>query len=306
VTDGFPPRGVIGACLTPFAPGGGVDAGALESEIDFLCGHCDAVSILGAEVSEYRLLSPADRRRGLVAGVERVAGRAGIVAGASSDRLDEVIELAETAADAGAGFAQVLVPLRPWGPEPATAELVAFFEAVAARSPLPVVAYHNPTRGADPPPDALVRIAEIDGVAAFKESSRDMSRIGRLIEEIDVAGHARYFTTMQPLLATLVQGGSGAMMPAGASVIGAEVVDAVRAGDLERAAVAQRLFATFPARWKSYGLAPVMRSALRHMGVEIGDPPPPFAAVTPDDDAAIGAFLAAAGVAALASAPAPG
>jgi 4-hydroxy-tetrahydrodipicolinate synthase len=140
-------------------------------------------------------------------------------------------------------------------------------------------------------------------VAAFKESSRDMSRIGRLIEEIDVAGHARYFTTMQPLLATLLQGGSGAMMPAGASLIGAEVVAAVRADDLKRAARAQRLFATFPGRWKAYGLAPVMRSALRHLGVDIGDPLPPFGAVTPEDDAAIGAFIQDAGVAALAPAP---
>jgi 4-hydroxy-tetrahydrodipicolinate synthase len=293
-------QGIIGACLTPFDGSGGVDGDALERELDFMAGHCDAISVLGAEASEYQVLSPAERRRWLAAGVRAVDGRTAVLAGASSPRIDEVLELAELAAEAGAQYAQVLMPLRPWGPQPTTSELVGWYEAVASRCALPIVAYHNPTRGADAGPEAFLRLAEIDGVVAFKESSRDMAKIGRLIEEIDVAGHARYFTTMQPLLATLLQGGSGAMMPVPATLIGAQVRDAVRDGDLDRAVEAQRLFATFPARWKAYGLPPVMRSALRHLGVDIGDPPFPFAGVSPDDHQAIGAFLERSGVGAAA------
>jgi 4-hydroxy-tetrahydrodipicolinate synthase len=126
-----------------------------------------------------------------------------------------------------------------------------------------------------------------------------MGRIGRLIEEIDVAGNARYFTTMEPLLATVMQGAAGAMMPAPATVIGAEVVAAFHAGDFDRAVAAQRHFAVFPTIWRSYGLTAVMKSALENLGIGSRRTVSPFAEVSADDHRAIGAFLAEAGVSAL-------
>ena len=70
----------------------------------------------------------------------------------------------------------------------------------------------------------------------IKESSRDLARVSRLIVEIDRAGHARYFTTMQMLLATLQLGGSGATMPPPAAEIARHIIDAFVAKDYERAA----------------------------------------------------------------------
>jgi 4-hydroxy-tetrahydrodipicolinate synthase len=291
-----PPRGVIGACLTPFDPEGRVDGDALRREVDFLVGHCVAVSVFGAEVSEYRMLDEAARRDWLRRGVELVDGRVPVLAGASSPRPEEVGELAEVAASAGADFVQVLMPRRPSGDQAGAAELVAYYEEVTARSPLPVVVYHNPTYGSDPSPDALVRLCELDGVVGVKESSRDMSRIGRLIAEIDVAGLANYYTTMQPLLATLLQGGSGAMIPAPASLLGARVVRAVEAGELAEAKAAQAAFAQFPARWRTYGLPPVMRCAMTHLGLDIGPGPAPYVRVGEQDAAEIRATLSAAGL----------
>lgn len=289
-------RGVVGACLTPFAPDGRVDETALARELDFMAGHCDAISVLGAEVSEYRLLSDVDRRHWLRHGIAAVAGRVPVLAGASSARIAEVAELAELAADAGATYVQVLLPKRPWGPEASVREVVTYFERVTEVSPLPVVVYHNPSRGSDPSVQALIRISELDGVVGFKESSRDMSRIGRLIAEIDLAGNARYLTTMQPLLATLLQGGSGAMMPAPATLLGSRVLRAFDAGDIAAARTAQAVFAEFPSRWSAYGLTPVMRCAMRHLGIDIGVGLPPFEPVAEADDAAIGRFLADAGL----------
>ena len=155
-----------------------------------------------------------------------------VILGCSSPSPREVSELAEYSAKVGGDFVQVLMPLRPWGGQPTIAELMEFYTQVASASPLPVTCYHNPGPGADPPQDAFVKISEIDNIRYFKESSRDITKISRLIEQIDLAGRGHYFTTMQPLLVTLMLGGSGATMPPPGTRIGAQIVKAFRAGDL--------------------------------------------------------------------------
>ena len=119
--------------------------------------------------------------------------------------------------------------------------------------------YLNPGPGADVSiPDTIV-LAELPSVQFIKESSRDLARVSRLIVEIDHAGHARYFTTMQMLLATLQLGGSGATMPPPGSEIARHLLDAFVAKDYERAAT---LHALFPAKWMHRGLAPAMKAAM--------------------------------------------
>jgi 4-hydroxy-tetrahydrodipicolinate synthase len=136
-----------------------------------------------------------------------------------------------------------------------------------------IIAYHHPAAGADPAPAVLVELAELEAIVGFKDSSRDITRIAWLADRIDRAGHARYFTTMQPLLTTLLLGGAGAMMPPPATRVAARVVAAVRAGDLRGAAREQRAFATFPGPWSRYGLTPLMKRAMAHCGIELGTAP---------------------------------
>jgi len=291
-----PIKGIIGACLTPWGEDERVNYEALKREIDFLAVDCDAISIAAVEAAEYTMLSREDRKELLRIGTEMVDKRVPVLLGCSSPSPREVIELAEYAAKVGGDMAQVLMPLRPWGGQPTIAELMEFFTQVASASPLPIVVYHNPGPGADPPNDAFVKISEISNVRYFKESSRDITKISRLIEQIDLAGKGYYFTTMQPLLVTLMMGGSGATMPPPGTRIGAQVVKAFRAGDLEGARFWQRCFALFPGKWAAYGLPPVMKSAMKHFGVDIGDPARPYAPVSPRDHAQIGQFLRQVGM----------
>ena len=284
-------NGLMGACLTPFDEDGRVDYAALQHEIDFIVSDADAISIGAVEAAEYTMLSPDERKQLLRVGTEMVDGRIPVILGASSPTLHGVAELANHAADVGADLIQVLMPLRPWGGQPKAAELIDYFAGVAYASPLPIVAYHNPGPGADPPIDTFVELSEMDEVQYFKESSRNITKIVRLVEEIDLAGKASYFTTMQPLLTTLIMGGSGATMPPPGTCIGAEVVRAVRAGNLDRARQWQRFFSLFPATWGSYGLAPIMKSAMKHFGVDLGDPAPPYRPVTTKDHDQIGNFF---------------
>jgi 4-hydroxy-tetrahydrodipicolinate synthase len=128
-------------------------------------------------------------------------------------------------------------------------------------------------------------------VTFIKESSRDLARVSRLIVEIDRAGFARYFTTMQMLLATLMLGGSGATMPPPGSEIARHIIDAFVAKDHERAAELQLQFALFPARWMHRGLAPAMKAAMNLIGIPVGEPYPPYAPLTPEETTALAACL---------------
>ncbi|MEJ2377670.1 MAG: dihydrodipicolinate synthase family protein, partial [Pseudolabrys sp.] len=121
--------------------------------------------------------------------------------------------------------------------------------------------------------------------------SRDLARVSRLIVEIDHAGHARYFTTMQMLLATLMLGGSGATMPPPAAEIGNKVVQAYIAGEHAKAAELQLQFALFPSRWMHRGLTPTMKAAMRLIGLPVGDPYPPYAKLDDKEVAALAEVL---------------
>lgn len=291
-----PIRGIMGACLTPFDADDRVDYDALQREIEFMVPDCDAISIAAVEAAEYTMLSRDERKELLRIGTEMVDRRRPVILGASSPSPRDVIELAEYGATVGGDLVQVLMPLRPWGGQPTIAELMEFFTQVASASPLPVVCYHNPGPGADPPHDAFVKISEINNIRYFKESSRDMTKISRLIEQIELAGRGHYFTTMQPLLVTLMMGGSGATMPPPGTRIGAHVLRAFRAGDIELARQWQRCYAIFPGKWSAYGLPPVMKSAMKHFGVDMGEPCRPYAPISPRDHAQIGQFLKQTGL----------
>ncbi len=291
-----PIRGIIGAALTPFTDDGKVDYDALAREIEFLAADCDAISVAAVEASEYTVLSLRDRKEVMRRATEIVNKRVPVILGASSHSIDAVLDLAEHAAAVGGDLIQVLMPIRPWGGQPTIADLIQFFTEVASVSPLPIVAYHNPGPGADPPLDAFVRLSELNQVDYFKESSRDITKITRLIEQIQLAGKANYFTTMQPLLTTLMMGGAGATMPPPGTRIGARVVRAFREGDIDRARYWQRCFTLFPGKWGAYGLPPIMKSALKHFGVDIGDPARPYSPVNPRDHVQIGQFLTQIGI----------
>src|SRR3970282_966466 len=127
-----PIKGIIGACLTPFGADERVNYQALEREIDFLVADCDAVSIAAVEAAEYTMLSREERKELLRIGTEMVGKRKPVILGASSPAPREVLELAEYGAKIGGDLIQVLMPLRPWGGQPAIAEVLEFYTPVAS------------------------------------------------------------------------------------------------------------------------------------------------------------------------------
>src|SRR5262249_28926090 len=191
----------------------------------------------------------------------------------------------------GAAAVQRRAPLRPSAGAPTRDDLIAYFEAISRETALPITLYLNPGPGADVSIPDTIALAKLPRVQFIKESSRDLARVSRLIVEIDRAGHARYFTTMQMLLITLQLGGSGATMPPPGSEIARHIIDAFVAKDYERAAQLQLQFALFPSKWMHRGLAPVMKAAMSAIGIPAGEPYPPYVSLSTEERAALEALL---------------
>ncbi len=285
--------GLIVAPLTPFTAGLEVDEGALRREIDYVVKDCRATMVVaaGVETQEYTCLSLEQRKALIRHTIECVDNRVPVMVGISHPSFKTAIELAHFAGSLGAAAVQVLAPLRPFAGAPTQADLVGYFEALARESSLPITLYLNPGPGADVSIPDTIALARLPSVELIKESSRDLARVSRLIVEIDRAGHARYFTTMQMLLATLELGGSGATMPPPACEIARHIIDALVAKDHERAAALQLQFALFPSKWMHRGLAPVMKAAMKLIGVPVGDPYPPYASLSDEEIKAMAAVL---------------
>jgi 4-hydroxy-tetrahydrodipicolinate synthase len=285
--------GLIVAPLTPFTVDLEVDETALRREIDYVVRDCGATMVVaaGVETQEYTYLS-LEQRKGLIRRtIECVDRRVPVMVGISHPSFKTSVELAHFAESLGAAAVQLLAPLRPFAGPPTQADLIAYFEAVARETRLPITLYLNPGPGADVSIADTIALARLPSVQLIKESSRDLARVSRLIVEIDRAGHARYFTTMQMLLATLQLGGAGATMPPPGSEIARHVIDAFVARDHERAAALQLQFALFPSKWMHRGLAPVMKAAMNLIGVRVGDPYPPYGSLTAEETSALAAVL---------------
>jgi 4-hydroxy-tetrahydrodipicolinate synthase len=285
--------GLIVAPLTPFTASLDVDEPALRRQIDYVVQDCRATMVVaaGVETQEYTYLGLEQRKALIRDTIACVDGRVPVMVGISHPSMRTAIELAHFAEDLGAAAVQVLAPLRPFAGPPTQADLIAYFEAIGRETRLPVTLYLNPGPGAEVSIADTIALAKLPRVQLIKESSRDLARVSRLIVEIDRAGHARYFTTMQMLLATLQLGCSGATMPPPGAEIARQVIDAFVAKDHERAAALQLQFALFPSKWMHRGLAPVMKAAMNLIGVPVGDPYPPYGSLTGDEIDALAACL---------------
>ena len=285
--------GLIVAPLTPFTADLEVDERSLRRQIDYVVDDCRATMVVaaGVETQEYTYLSFEQRKALIRRIIELVDHRVPVMVGVSHPSFKTAIGLAHEAERLGAAAVQLLAPLRPFAGPPTQGDLIAYFEAVSKETKLPITLYLNPGPGADVSIPDTIALAKLPRVQFIKESSRDLARVSRLIVEVDRAGHARYFTTMQMLLITLQLGGSGATMPPPGSEIARHIIDAFVAKDYARAADVQLQFALFPAKWMHRGLAPAMKAAMNLIGVPAGEPYPPYVSLSSEEIAAMAGLL---------------
>jgi len=170
--------GIIPAVTTPFDANGAVDTAGIAANVRFLL-DAGVHGIVGTgTMGEAGSLSAAERKLVLETVVEAVDGAVPVIAGISAGTADAAIAYARDAAGVDA-----VMCLPPLGYRADLAELIAYYEAVADGTALPVMLYNNPeASGVDLRAEQIVAIADrVPGIVAVKECSGDVRRIPALI-----------------------------------------------------------------------------------------------------------------------------
>ncbi len=179
--------GVLFFPVTPFTAGGVVDRDVLTEHVTSRMPFGPGGVFPACGTGEFHALSASEAIEVVRTTVEAVAGRVPVIAGAGGP-LGHAIDLARGAEEAGADGLLLLPPYLVSG----TADgLVAWVDAVAAASELPVIVYHRGT--ARYTPDAITRLAANPKVVGFKDGLGDIGLAQEIVLAAEAAGRELAF-----------------------------------------------------------------------------------------------------------------
>jgi 4-hydroxy-tetrahydrodipicolinate synthase len=167
-------RGVYVPLVTPFDRRGDVDLDALEHLTDEVLSAGAARVIALATTGEPTSLDDAERDA-VVAACSRVCTDrgAGLIVGAGTNDTRTTLARHEALANAPGVVASLAVV--PYYVRPTEAAIVAHFQLVAARSPVPLVTYNVPYRtGQGLTAASLLELASTDNIAGVKQAVGDI------------------------------------------------------------------------------------------------------------------------------------
>jgi 4-hydroxy-tetrahydrodipicolinate synthase len=167
-------RGVYVPLVTPFDRRGDVDLDALEHLTDEVLSAGAAGVVALATTGEPTSLDDAERDA-VVAACSRVCTDrgAGLIVGAGTNDTRTTLARHEALADVPGVVASLAVV--PYYVRPTEAAIVAHFQLVAARSPVPLVTYNVPYRtGQGLTAASLLELASTDNIAGVKQAVGDI------------------------------------------------------------------------------------------------------------------------------------
>jgi len=228
--------GSIAPVITPFAADGALDHESLANLVEWqLKQGSDGISI-GGSTGEPSAQTLDERAAAIRTVLKTVDGRAPVVPGTGSAKLDETIELTGAAYEAGIDAALIITP---YYARPTQEALYVWYKTVAAEYPeLPIIAYNVPSRTAvEIAPETVARLhRDVPNFVGIKETTKDFEHFSRVIKAAgrDLLVWSGIELLCLPLLAL---GGTG-FVSATANIAPAAVKrmhDAFRSGQLEEA-----------------------------------------------------------------------
>jgi 4-hydroxy-tetrahydrodipicolinate synthase len=170
--------GILTAMVTPFDANGGLDEDATARLIHHLLDNGSDGLVLAGSTGEAATMTDEEKVRLWQIGAAE-SGDAPVIAGTGTYDTRHSVELTERAAEAGVDAVLIVTP---YYVRPNRRGIKAHYEAIAAATDLPIVAYNIPSRTAtDMPNDLLAELGQIENVVAVKQARyEDMAPIDGL------------------------------------------------------------------------------------------------------------------------------
>jgi 4-hydroxy-tetrahydrodipicolinate synthase len=284
---------VLTAMVTPFNGDGAVNIDAFKR----LCAHLvdngsDGLVVAGT-TGESPTLSDEERLQLFAAAVETVGDRASVVAGTGTYSTAHSVHLTREAESIGVDGYLVVTP---YYNKPPVRGIVAHFEAIAAETDKPIIAYNIPQRVVlNLEPEALAQLAEIPNVQYVKQATTDLEQARRIVDEI---GLTLYAGNDDLLLPFLELGGKGGVFVF-THVVGPQVKELIgrfNDGNREGATTIEaEIRPVIEALAVTTNPIPV-KAALNMLGHDVGGLRLPLIEATEDEKTAVRAGLERAGV----------
>jgi 4-hydroxy-tetrahydrodipicolinate synthase len=159
--------GILTAMVTPFDRDGALDEDASVRLMQYLLENGSDGLVLAGSTGEGATLTDDEKARLWELGVAE-RGDATVIAGTGTYDTHHSIELTRRASAIGV---DAMLVVTPYYVRPNRRGIKAHYEAVAAATDKPIVAYNIPSRTAtDMPNDLLAELAQIDNVVAVKQA----------------------------------------------------------------------------------------------------------------------------------------
>lgn len=179
-------EGVLFFPVTAFDRAGRVDPTAIKDHIQSRLDYSPGGLFPACGTGEFHSLSVAEVGTVVETAVRATSGAAPVLSGAGGP-LGHAIECAKAAESAGADGLLLLPPYLVNAPVDG---LVAYVEAVAAATELPLVVYHR--ANARFTPEAMARLAKDPQVIGFKDGDGDVGETQRMVLAVQNTGRTDF------------------------------------------------------------------------------------------------------------------
>jgi dihydrodipicolinate synthase/N-acetylneuraminate lyase len=199
-------NGILPAITTPYYADGRLYLKKLEHNVErYTRGPITGLVVLGS-TGEAVMLNCEEQRQVLRTAIAAAAPHKVMIAGCGHESVQETVEACEFAASLGYDAAMVRTPhyYRAQMTPPA---MLNYFRSVADRSPLPVVLYSFPQcTGYDLPVELVVELAGHQNIIAIKESSGDLAKVERIVQNTRHIKHeVRVTHEFQPVTGRMIR-----------------------------------------------------------------------------------------------------
>lgn len=278
-------EGIISPILVPFDKSENIRVGIIEEQVEYAIDECKVHGLMtvGTESSELAHLSTEEKMLVTETVAKKLRGRVPLVAGASSGRTSECLQLARHAKKVGAS-AVIVTP--PYIIPTADAETIDLYKEVSEVG-IPIMIYNSPVMSYDMSVETLDKIASIPNVISLKESTRHFAKIG--MECVKLLDRITLLTTIHVLVPTLLFGGHGCIVPVGPAKIGVDIYNLFKAGQINEAVSLQmHAYALSEGYVEDRRLATAYyKEMLNLLGVDVGVPRKPFHHLTDDEQSTL-------------------